>query len=89
MMLHARRDYDRIQDPENKIGEDEPVFLVRAKDWAFVPTLLGWIKAHLDAGGDIEMAKALMEHIDKAKKWRGLHNREVKVADAPKGSLRL
>lgn len=30
-MIHARPDYNRIQDPENKIPEDEPVFLLRAK----------------------------------------------------------
>lgn len=27
-MLHARKDYMRIQDPENKIPQDEPVFLL-------------------------------------------------------------
>lgn len=28
-MIHARDDYNRIQDPENKIGKDEPVLLIR------------------------------------------------------------
>lgn len=31
-MKHARQDYNRIQDPENKIPKDEPVFLLRAQD---------------------------------------------------------
>ena len=32
-MLHARMDYNRrIQDSENRIPEDEPVFLLRASD---------------------------------------------------------
>jgi hypothetical protein len=31
-MLHARADYNRIQDPENKIPANEPVFLLRAQD---------------------------------------------------------
>ncbi len=31
-MLHAREDYNRIQDPLNKIPEDEPVMLFRAQD---------------------------------------------------------
>lgn len=31
-MKHAREDYNRIQDPDNKIPEDEPVFLLRAQD---------------------------------------------------------
>jgi hypothetical protein len=35
-MIHARDDYNRIQDPENKIPEQEPVFLIRGQD------LIGW-----------------------------------------------
>lgn len=31
-MLHARDDYNRIQDPAGKIPADEPVFLLRGKD---------------------------------------------------------
>lgn len=31
-MKHFRADYNRIQDPINKIAEDEPVLLIRAKD---------------------------------------------------------
>ena len=34
-MRHLRADYNRIQDPHNKIGSDEPVFLLRAQDKAF------------------------------------------------------
>jgi hypothetical protein len=34
-MKHAREDYNRIQDPDGLIPEDEPVFLLRAQDaWA-------------------------------------------------------
>lgn len=38
-MKHAREDYNRIQDPEGRIGEDEPVFLFRAQDEFFVEVL--------------------------------------------------
>lgn len=31
-MIHARADYNRIQDPAGLIPEDEPVFLLRAQD---------------------------------------------------------
>lgn len=31
-MIHARDDYNRIQDPAGKIPADEPVFLLRAQD---------------------------------------------------------
>jgi len=49
-MKHARPDYNRIQDPDNIIPNDEPVFLIRAHDkcgpiivhiWAFIAELLG------------------------------------------------
>lgn len=38
-MKHARADYDRIQDPDGKIPEDEPVFLLRAQDKFAAETL--------------------------------------------------
>ena len=39
-MLHARKDYNvRIQDSENLIPEDEPVFLLRGQD-KLAPMLL-------------------------------------------------
>jgi len=31
-MIHARTDYDRIQDPAKLIPDDEPVFLLRGQD---------------------------------------------------------
>lgn len=31
-MKHAREDYNRIQDPEGKIPDEEPVFLLRGQD---------------------------------------------------------
>ncbi len=36
---HAREDYNRIQDPLGEIGEDEPVFLLRAQD-ALAPRIV-------------------------------------------------
>lgn len=43
-MIHARDDYSRIQDPENKIPEREPVFLLRAQDMTAAAVLRYWIK---------------------------------------------
>lgn len=31
-MKHARKDYDRFQDPQGKVPEEEPVFLLRGQD---------------------------------------------------------
>jgi hypothetical protein len=38
-MVHARTDYNRIQDPEKLIADDEPVMLFRAKD-VIAPAIL-------------------------------------------------
>lgn len=96
-MIHARTDYNRIQDPavqdpsllssgSSPIGEDEPVFLVRAKDAAFVDTVLAWMNAHLDAGGDPAMHTAMASHLGRAVSWREKHG--TKVADAPHDVLK-
>ena len=43
-MIHARTDYDQIQDASGKIPVDEPVFLLRGQD-PFAPKLLRmWAK---------------------------------------------
>lgn len=47
-MLHARQDYNRIQDPENKIPKDEPVILFRAQDKYALAALQGYIDAIVD-----------------------------------------
>jgi hypothetical protein len=96
-MLHARIDYNRIQDPalqdpsllsdgSSPIGEDEPVFLVRAKDAAFNATVMAWMEAHLDAGGDPAMHAAMAAHLGRAIAWRKKHG--TKVADAPHDVLK-
>lgn len=44
-MRHAREDYNRFQDPENKIPEDEPVMLFRAQDEYARFALEGYVDA--------------------------------------------
>ncbi len=96
-MIHARSDYDRIQDPalsdpsllsegSSPIGEDEPVFLIRASDQAFSDALVAWMKAHICAGGDPEVAKAVARHLGSAIAWQGKNRR--KLADAPHSVLK-
>ena len=75
-MLHARKDYDRIQDPDNKIGKDEPVFIVRAKDVFSIKAMEAWADAALFEGdvqfdeGLKEMAAMVYEHIAKTIRWQ-------------------
>ena len=68
-MKHAREDYNRFQDPENKIGADEPVMLFRAQDKHFVSILTRYQEA-LQEAGNTEMANAVSKHIDLATEWR-------------------
>lgn len=96
-MIHARSDYNRIQDPavsdpsllsegSSPIAEDEPVFLVRASDRAFVETLQAWRESHLRNGGDTKMADAVNRHIELALEWQS--NNRRKIADAPASTLK-
>ena len=61
-MIHAREDYNRIQDPINEIQSDEPVFLIRAQDVCAADTMRFWAALHLSKGGDPEMYKQIMAH---------------------------
>ena len=68
-MKHAREDYNRFQDPENKIPEDEPVMLFRAQDRHFI-RVLKYYADMLDAAMNKEVAKAVRRHIEDAKIYR-------------------
>ena len=44
-MIHARTDYQtRIQDSDNKIPADEPVFFIRAQDKTGAATVRFWVR---------------------------------------------
>jgi len=80
-MLHARKDYQRIQDPalENPdlipngstpIAADEPVFLLRAKDKTASQIVRAWAKAQLDYKDfDPEAVKLALDHADLMDQW--------------------
>lgn len=60
-MRHARPDYNRIQDPENKIPEDEPVFLLRAQDQTAAAVVRDWVRRNKQIAGHDPEAIALAE----------------------------
>ncbi len=84
-MLHARKDYQRIQDPltekrEGKgIGKDEPVFLLRAQDRLFIPTLQFYVALAQVVGCGEDLQQSLRVHIEEAKLWNLKH--PVKTPD--------
>ena len=60
----------RIQDPLGLIPEDEPVFLLRAKDM-LAPSILKLWAYHLRlSGGQVLMAQLVEEHADKMMEWQ-------------------
>jgi len=69
-MIHARKDYDRIQDPLEKIGKDEPVFLIRAKDRVSADAVRSWASLNWIAGGDIELSRIAIAHACDMEAWQ-------------------
>lgn len=85
-MKHAREDYNRIQDPEGKIGENEPVFLFRAKD-VLAPVVLAryaeLLKLH---GCQQEMIDSTLLWEQKMREWqrqKGCKLPDMPVIEAP------
>jgi hypothetical protein len=83
-MIHARTDYDRIQDPavsepsllspgSSPIGVDEPVFLIRGKDNAAMAALYAWAKESRKNG----VAENVCQHVElwacRIEDWQNTH----------------
>jgi len=68
-MKHARKDYDRIQDPENKIPENEPVLLLRAQDELAADVAAIWAALYELRYGKDEIADLVKEQAHKMKLW--------------------
>lgn len=68
-MKHARQDYNRIQDPDNKIPEDEPVFLLRAQDQVAADVLRIWAVLHISRGGEPYIATLANQQAHLMDEW--------------------
>lgn len=80
-MKHARKDYNRIQDPEGKIPEDEPVFLIRGQDVAGPDTVLQWAGLAEAHGASLEIVKSAREQAMRMRDWQRLNVQ--KIPDMP------
>lgn len=85
-MIHARKDYDHIQDDTGKIGEDEPVFLLRAKDAIAPYVLRQWALQLHFRGGDPLVVQHVHNWAAKMERWQAENG--CKLPDAPSGQLR-
>ena len=82
-MLHAREDYMRIQDPEGKIPDDEPVFLLRGQDLAAPDAVRFWADtaAALHGTYDTDIVERALKQADAMDQWQRDH--QSKVPDMP------
>lgn len=80
-MIHARKDYNRIQDPEGLIGENEPVFLLRAKDKTAPNTLRHWAQLQLNEGNPGLHVQLALNHTNIMEEWQKEHG--CKMPDVP------
>lgn len=68
-MKHAREDYNRIQDPENKIPHDEPVFLIRGQDMVSGDAVRAWAYLNEKAGGDATLTESARQQAALMDEW--------------------
>ena len=80
-MKHAREDYNRIQDPDEKIAEDEPVFLLRAKDPCSTAVIAAWADLAEQIGADAKLVENARDTVAAMLKWQRTHG--FKVPDGP------
>ena len=79
-MQHARKDYNRIQDPENLIPQEEPVFLIRAQDPIAAEVARYWaFKYAQDPRHDPSVVDLVVRHAKKMDEWQP----KKSIADVP------
>jgi len=69
-MLHAREDYNRIQDPSAKIPNDEPVFLLRAQDKHAPEVVRFWASLVHKEGGNGEIVNMAINQSIAMENWQ-------------------
>lgn len=86
-MIHARLDYQHIQDETGRIAQDEPVILFRAQDQHFVRILIHYRRfVAASAKPDPNILEALDVHIQRASDWQ--HRNKTKFPDMNRMDVR-
>lgn len=84
-MKHARKDYDRIQDPLNLIPAGEPVFLLRGQDVCATDVLAHYCylleKYGVAENANTPIVQAVQEHIRRVRNWQ--QTVKIKQPDLP------
>lgn len=80
-MKHARSDYNRIQDPEGKIPDDEPVFLLRGQDKVAPHIVELWALVAKNVGCAENIYVAALGQAQCMREWQQEHG--SKIPDMP------
>jgi len=80
-MIHLRRDYDRFQDPEGKIPENEPVFIIRGQDFTAPDVIYYWGKVARAWGASPELCHRVAEFSDYVARWQQTYGCKVPDTD--------
>jgi hypothetical protein len=76
-MIHARKDYDRIQDPAGLIPEDEPVFLIRGKDKVAAMTVEKWADFAECEGASAQIVATARKHANAIRAYQAMRGSQV------------
>jgi hypothetical protein len=68
-MIHARDDYNRIQDPAGLIPDNEPVCLFRAQDKHFAAVMEFYASLVEMDGGQQEIIRSARAHAELGRQW--------------------
>lgn len=84
-MRHARTDYNvRIQDSENIIPADEPVFLIRGTDIVGPITIEAWADFAEKSGASAHIVAAARRQAELMREYQDRNKVSVKVPDMDK-----
>lgn len=88
-MIHARLDYNSIQDATNatSIAEDEPVFVLRAKDKVASEVVRDWALRARNAGTERRTIDAVLIWADRMDAYRHDNYSGGDIPDVPAGQL--
>ena len=82
------RKYGRVTFERGTIGDDEPVFVVRACDAAAPAALRAYAHVAAQHGGNEEMVRRVLERAEQVARWQAEHPELVHPPDTVPGQIR-
>jgi hypothetical protein len=86
-VIHARSDYNHIQDPTGKIPADEPVFILRGTDVCAPDAISHWAHLAEQRGAKADIINAALDQATAMRKYQREHG-VGKIPDMPESAIR-